>query len=297
MKIKSSALKYYLVQEDSELLSYLLKNNLVKNRTSTKSLLKNRCISVDGNVVSKYNYLLKKGQKIEISKKGFHGHLSTEGVEILFEDKDVIVVNKPCGLLSISADDKSQKTVYRLLRDYVKYRNASDKIFVVHRLDRETSGLMMFAKSENIKTTLQNAWKDIVTERGYYAIVEGKPKDAEGTISSFLYESDAMKVHSSFDPRDGVKAITHYSLLQSNKHYSLLKVNLETGKKNQIRVHMQELGNPVIGDKKYGAKTNPINRLGLHAFSLGFKHPLTREDIFIETKLPLKFRRLMESES
>jgi 23S rRNA pseudouridine1911/1915/1917 synthase len=179
-----------------------------------------------------------------------------------------------------------------MLSDHVKLRGSKNKIFVVHRLDRETSGLMMFAKSEEVKRILQSNWHDIVVERTYLAVVEGIPANEKGIITSYLRESKAMKVHSSQDPGAGEKAVTRYQVVKTGNGLSQLEVKPETGKKNQIRVHMQDLGHPIVGDKKYGSKVNPIGRLALHARVLAFNHPVNGEPMRFETSVPRKFDRL-----
>jgi 23S rRNA pseudouridine1911/1915/1917 synthase len=174
----------------------------------------------------------------------------------------------------------------------VKEQDEKNKIFIVHRLDRETSGLMMFAKNIEMQELLQESWKQTISERSYLAVINGKMEKPEGTYRSYLFESKVFKVHSSQIPGKGQEAITHYSTLKSNDLYSLLKMTLETGRKNQIRVHLQDLNHPVIGDKKYGSVSNPIGRLGLHAWILAFRHPLTGEMVRFETSIPGSFLKL-----
>ena len=192
----------------------------------------------------------------------------------------------------MATDKEKRATVYSILSNYVKDKNKDSKIFIVHRLDRETSGLMLFAKNEEMQELLQESWKETVEERSYLAVIDGKLDPAEGSYRSYLFESKVFKVHSTNDPEKGREAITHYSTLKSNDNYSLLKVNLETGRKNQIRVHLQELKHPVVGDKKYGSNSNPIGRLGLHAWVLAFKHPITGKKVRFETSVPGSFLKL-----
>jgi 23S rRNA pseudouridine1911/1915/1917 synthase len=195
-------------------------------------------------------------------------------------------------MLSIATDRREDQTAYSILSRHVKQQSPTHKIFIVHRLDRETSGVMVFAKSEKIQKLLQETWGPTTKERTYLAVVGGVLAQSSGTIVSYLNESKALIVYSSQNPNQGQKAITHYETIQSNKQFSLLKVNLETGRKNQIRVHMQDLGHSVVGDKKYGSNLNPIGRLGLHAWVLGFTHPITKEKMRFETKVPPKFLSL-----
>jgi 23S rRNA pseudouridine1911/1915/1917 synthase len=165
---------------------------------------------------------------------------------------------------------------------------------VVHRLDKDTSGIMLFAKNEKMKATLQENWKEIVTERMYTALVEGNVKKQSGTITSWLTESKTFKMYSSSFDNGGKQAITHYKKIRGNKNYSLLEVMLETGRKNQIRVHMEEIGHPIVGDKKYGAHGNPLKRVGLHATTLVFKHPVTGKQMKFTSKVPKKFNKLLK---
>ena len=280
------------VQEADTLLSFLYGQLAHKSRTYVKSLLGNRQVSVDGKIVSQFDHPLSPGQKVEIGLKKYFPENEPAGFKIVYEDNDLLVIDKPAGLLSISTETEKQDTAYSMVSDHVKKLNKSGKIFIVHRLDRETSGLMVFAKNEDIKHRMQDNWDDIITERNYLALVEGVPDKPEGTITSYLFEDKNFKMHSSPNPGKGLLAITHYNTLKKNRNFALLKVSLETGRKNQIRVHLQEAGHPVAGDKKYGATTNPIKRLGLHAQQLSFIHPSTGEKMNFETPVPKAFLRI-----
>lgn len=280
------------VAENSELMSFLIARMPEKSRNNIKSLLVNKQVLVDGEIITQYNHPLIPGQNVTISKERIPREKKFREYTILFEDHDLIVIDKKAGLLSVASEKEKEMTAYSLLRKHVKKQNKTNKIFIVHRLDRETSGLMLFAKSEEIKNRLQESWNETIIDRTYLAVVEGEPEDAEGTVTSYLAEGKTFKMYSSPEPGIGQKAITHYSLLKKNMAYSLLKVNLETGRKNQIRIHMQVIGHPVAGDKKYGAKTNPIKRLGLHAQSLSFIHPSNGKKMVFETNVPRVFSRL-----
>ena len=207
----------------------------------------------------------------------------------MHEDEDIIVINKNAGLLSVASKREKELTAYRQVTEYVKRGNAKNRIFIVHRLDKDTSGVMMFAKTEKVQQTLQNEWTEMVKERMYTALVEGSLNKKDGTIKSWLTESSTFKVYSSPVDNGGQLAITHYKTIQSNKDYSLLEVQLETGRKNQIRVHMEELGHPVVGDKKYGATGNPLRRIGLHSTALAFVHPRTGEIVRYTADVPQVF--------
>ena len=291
--LKKPQVTRYEVKDQEELMKFLMNIFPDKSRSKIKALLKNKQVVVDGKPVSQFNHILKPGQKISlVSTAPESSAKQVFGMTVVYEDKDLIIVNKRAGLLTIATEKEKRDTVYSIISDYVKDQNEKNKIFIVHRLDRETSGLMMFAKNKTMQELLQESWKKTVAERSYLAVVQGKINPPEGTYSSYLFESKAFIVHSTQIPEKGKEAVTHYSTLKSNELFSLLKVNLETGRKNQIRVHMQDLKHPVIGDKKYGAKSNPIKRLGLHAWILAFKHPLTGENVRFETSVPGSFLKL-----
>ena len=207
-------------------------------------------------------------------------------MDIIYEDKEMIVINKPAKKLTIATTKEQNRTLYHEVRDYVKKQNPRNKIFIVHRLDKDTSGVILFAKNEKLKKLLQDNWDYLCETREYLAIVEGKPIKAKDTIKSYLTESKTLQVYSTNDSKKGKLAITDYELLEANKSYALLKINIKTGRKNQIRVHLSDIGCPIVGDKKYNAKTNPLNRLGLHASKLVIKHPVTKKVMNFETKVP-----------
>lgn len=282
----------FKVTENALLMEFLRAQMPGRSRSKIKFLLSNKQVLVEGEQISQFNHPLTPGQNVEISKVRVETKKKAKELNIIFEDDELIVVEKPAGLLSISTDKEKRATVYSLLSDHVKEEDDESKIFVVHRLDRETSGLMLFAKSEEVKYHLQELWESTVLERTYIAVVEGIPEKAEGVITSYLVEGKTFKVHSSQNPKHGKKAVTNYKTLKNSSAYSLLKVNLETGRKNQIRVHMQDLGHSVVGDKKYGAFSSPLKRLGLHAQKLSFIHPISGKKMFFETEIPEIFMKL-----
>ena len=280
------------VKEASELLSFLLENVSGKGRNAIKSILARGQIFVDGKPETKYNRLLKPGQKVSIYWGKIEEPVKLVGVHILHEDEDVIIVQKEAGLLTIATDKETDLTAYRQLTDYVKRDNVKNRIFIVHRLDRDTSGVMMFAKNEKAKKRPCNRLGRIpFLNVRILPSLKAKFKKPEGTITSWLKESKTMLMYSSQRPDDGQKAVTHYKVLQASRDYSLLEVHLETGRKNQIRVHMKDIGHPIVGDKKYGSKSNTIGRLGLHANVLAFQHPTNGKPLRFESKLPEKFLR------
>ncbi|WP_430972993.1 RluA family pseudouridine synthase [Sunxiuqinia rutila] len=280
------------VKEQEELMKFLIAQLPHKNRNNIKSLLKKRQVLVDGKAITQFNHLLKPGQRITLESASAPIARQMRGVVVVHEDKDLIVVNKNAGLLTTATDKENRETVFSILSNYLKEQDKSNNIYVVHRLDRETSGLIVFAKSKEMQELLQESWKQSADSRSYLAVIEGKLDPAEGTHRSYLFQSKIFKVHSSQDPDKGDLAVTHYSTIKSNELYSLLKVSMEPGRKNQVRVHLQDLKHPVIGDKKYGSKSNPIGRLGLHAWVLAFKHPVSGKNLRFETSIPGSFLKL-----
>jgi 23S rRNA pseudouridine1911/1915/1917 synthase len=289
-----SSNKRFAVTEPTELLKFLYAQMPEKSRAAVKSLLERRQISVDGETVTQFNHQLSVGQMISIGRAAGAGPAARSGVKIIFEDAHLIVIEKRAGLLSIATEMEREKTAYSFLSEHVKCADARSRIFVIHRLDRETSGLMMFAKSTTVQAALQGDWQESVLERIYAAVVEGRPTRTPGTITSWLKENKSLQMISSPTPNDGQKAVTHYHVMQNgSKKYSLMEITLETGRKNQIRVHMQDLGHSVVGDKKYGATQNPIGRLALHARVLAFRHPITGKTLRFESPVPKEFTTLV----
>lgn len=281
------------VTEAGELMKFLLEKLPALTRNNIKSLLVHRQVLVDEQVVTRYNHPLQKGQEVVVNWSLVRDEGHRQGLKILYEDADLIVIDKPAGLLSMASDKEKIYTAYHQLTDYVRQTNPDNHLFIVHRLDRDTSGVMLFAKNEEVKHKLQDAWKQMVADRAYVAVVEGKVEKKEGNIKSWLKETKTRLMYSSSKPGDGLEAITHHKVLKASPQYSLLEIRLETGRKNQIRVHMKDIGHSIAGDKKYGAATNPIGRLGLHAHILAFNHPTSGELMRFETEVPRKFSRLL----
>ena len=282
------------VAQPEELMKFLIEQMPDKSRNNIKSLLSHRQVLVDGQVVTKYNHPVKVGQKVSINWALVRDEKPVRGLQILYEDADIIIIDKPAGLLSIASDKEKERTAYHQLTDYVRLKDPENRIFIVHRLDQETSGVMLFAKNEDIKHSLQDNWKEAVVDRAYIAVVEGQVEKKEGRIKSWLQETKTRLVYSSSSPGEGQEAVTCYKVLETGAGYSLLEIRLETGRKNQIRVHMKDIGHSIIGDKKYGAMTNPIGRLGLHAHILAFYHPVSGELMRFETEVPKKFSQLFK---
>ncbi|AQP53396.1 RNA pseudouridine synthase [Vagococcus penaei] len=287
----------YEVKVAGELLPFLRDTLTHHSRNSVKSILTRGQVSVDGQVVTKHNHVLKVGQHVTIqdNQTAIKEH-ALIGVQVIYEDDVILVIEKESGILSIANNNRYEVTAHSQLMNYVKQDNPNNRVYIVHRLDRDTSGVMLFAKNEQVKHLLQDTWKETVEERMYTALVEGSVTKESGTITSWLTESKAFKMHfHSSDKYGGKKAITHYKKIRGTKEFSLLEVRLDTGRKNQIRVHMEELGHPVVGDKKYGARTNPIKRLGLHATTLAFTHPTTGKQMEFKSKVPPKFIKALKN--
>ena len=275
------------------LLEFLLTAMSDRKRTTVKDFLKHNQVMVGDNVTRQWNYELHRGDVVKVNTSREFQTFSNPRLQLLYEDDDIIVVNKGYGLLSMGTDTKKEGTAYWLLRDYVKRKDPRNKIFIVHRLDQHTSGLMMFAKSEHAKTEMQHNWNNMVLDRRYIAIVEGTPEPAEGKIESWLAENEAHEVYSTGEEGVGQHAVTHYRTIKSRGRYSMVELQLATGRKNQIRVHMKDIGHPIVGDRRYGAKVSPIHRLALHAQTLRFVHPITRKDMNFSISLPAGFSRLV----
>ncbi len=281
----------YTVTQPDTLLPFLLARVKGKSRNNVKSLLSRRLVAVDGVPLSRFDAPLLPGQQVSILPASAP-RADALPFPILYEDEHLIVVNKPAKLLSVANDKEKTRTAYHLVTDYVKARRVDDRIFVLHRLDRDTSGVLMFARDAETKELFQARWNEIVTRRGYLAVVEGVPKPAQDTIRSYLVETDTHLSFSGAPGKGAKEAVTSYQIVKAGSGYALLDISIETGRKNQIRVHMKEKGCPVAGDKQYGARTNPIGRLCLHANELSFTHPATGEQITFKAKMPRDFNRV-----
>ena len=232
-------------------------------------------------------------QSIQISREKGRKEFNHKLMKIVYEDAYIIVIEKMQGLLSVNTDRQKERTAYTILNEYVQRSGKQHRVHIVHRLDRDTSGLMMFAKDEKTQRTLRDNWHGIVTDRRYVAVVVGEMEKDAGTVVSWLTDRK-LYVYSSPTDDGGQESITHYRTLKRANGYSLVELNLETGRKNQIRVHMQDLGHPIIGDGRYGLEdVNPIGRLALHAFKLCFYHPVTGELMRFETPYPGEFKKLV----
>lgn len=282
------------VREPQELMEFMLKQMSGISKNRVKNLLTGHAVTVDRKLITQYNYMLNVGEMVRISRHKRSTELINKYIKIIYEDKDIIVIEKQPGILSM-ASSPNQFCVKTILDEYFRKRHFKCTAHVVHRLDRETSGLMIYAKSIEMEQILEHDWHDIVYDRRYVAVLCGQMEQEGGTIHSWLKDNKAFITYSSPTDNGGKEAITHYHLLQKNKDYSLVEMRLETGRKNQIRVHMKDLGFSVAGDTKYGNGRNPIGRLALHAYRLNFYHPRTGEPLTFETPFPTSFKKLFET--
>lgn len=291
-RFKPDVIKTFTVGQPSTLLEFVASKLPELKRTRLKQMLAHNQIAVGDLPVKQFDHALMEGDTVKVNFVREIKVFRHRRLRIVYEDDDIIVVDKGYGLLSMGNDKEKESTAYAILRDYVKWSNPLNKIFIVHRLDRDTSGLMMFAKNEQAKRTLQHNWNNMVLNRKYLAVVEGVPEQEVGTIRSYLVENNKYEVYSTDDPAKGQLAVTRYRTLAAGKRFALLEVELDTGRKNQIRVHMQDLGHPISGDRKYGASSSPARRLCLHAQTLRFIHPTTRKEMNFTTPVPASFASL-----
>lgn len=283
----------FTAQADTTLLPFLLEAMADRKRTTVKDYLQHRQVMVGSIISTRFDHPVPAGQTVSVNTTREFQTFSNPRLQIVYEDDDIIVINKGYGLLSMGTDKIQNGTAYSLLRDYLKRKDPRNKIFIVHRLDRNTSGLMLFAKNVQAKEAMQHNWNNMVLERRYVAIVEGVLDPEEGEIRSYLAENSAHEVYSVDDPKKGQLAVTRYRTEKVRMPYSMVFLNLGTGRKNQIRVHMKEAGHTIVGDRRYGAQTSPIHRLCLHAQTLRFVHPITKRDMNFTCPIPAGFRKLV----
>ena len=270
--------------------------SFLKDHTPTKlkSMLKHNQFAVNSMPMSQYDFEVHEGDTFSVNFDQSFQVFSNPRVKLVYEDEHILVINKGYGVLSMGTDTKKDGTAYSIMREYVKYHDPRAKVFIVHRLDRDTSGLMMLAKTIEAKEAMQHNWNNMVLNRKYIAVVEGEVKQQEGVVKSYLAENSQYEVYSTDDPSKGQFAVTRYKCLKATKSYSMMEVELDTGRKNQIHVHMKDLGHPIAGDRKYGAAHSPINRLALHAQTLRFVHPITRREMNFSAPIPSGFRSLVK---
>ncbi|MBQ6538882.1 MAG: RluA family pseudouridine synthase [Bacilli bacterium] len=276
-----------IVKKDGELLDYLV-NNTDISRKNLKKYLTHGSIYVNNTSTTKYNYKVVTGNKIFIDTNS--KSIKKLPFTILFEDDHIIVVDKPSGLLTMATE--KEKTLYHMIREYLVSKDKRNKVFIVHRLDKDTSGVVIFSKDEKTKKLLQNNWNEFVKLREYTLVCHNKLKEDEGRIINYLKETKTKLVYTTSKDK-GIEAITNYKVIKSNDKYSLVSVFLETGRRNQIRVAFSSMGNPIVGDKVYGIKDNE-NRLYLHANRLKIYYPHIKKEILFESKNPIEFKKIMK---
>lgn len=275
----------YFVNGNYLLFDYLRNNIDGKSKNNIKSLLKNEAVFVNGKIVTKYNYVLCDGDVVEINKKK-----ANNNINIIYEDNDIIVIDKPSKILTISNKNEKVNTLYRMVSDYL--RKEHKKVFIIHRLDFDTSGIIMFAKSQRVQKLYQDNWNDLAKIREYTAIVDGITAN-KGHIESYLKQTKTLLVYSSKN-KDGLFAITDYEKIGGNSKYSMLKILISTGRRNQIRCHMADIGHPILGDYRYKCKINPIDRLCLHANRLEIINPITKELMVFNSNIPKEFNSIIK---
>ena len=283
---------HYIVDNEQPLLAWLLEH-LHASKTKVKATLQGHGIKVNGKVVTQFDFPLKPGMKVSVSQTKRNNQFKSRYIKIVYEDRWLVVVEKNPGILSMAAGHRSLN-VKSVLDDYFKKTGQKCRAHVVHRLDRDTSGLMVYAKDIETEQIFEHNWHEIVYDRRYVAVVSGEVVENEGTISNWLKDNSAYVTYSSPVDNGGKFAVTHYRVLDRTTEHSLVEFKLETGRKNQIRVHSADMGHPVCGDPKYGNGDDPIHRLCLHAFMLCFWHPVTNERMDFETLIPTQFRQIFK---
>ncbi len=292
---KGSKFKFErVVEAPAELLDFLLSSQPDKSRNKVKSQLEHRLVAVNKIMTTQFDTRLSPGDLVTVSDGRAPEAFRHPMIRIVFEDEYIIVADKRNGLLTVGTDKERTRTAFYLMSEHVKRSDPANRIFIVHRLDRETSGLLVFAKSEEIQSLMQRKWKQTVLSRKYVAVAEGELPAAEGVIDEPLSENKNFKVY--VDP-EGEQATTQYKVLAHRNGFSLVELSLETGRKNQIRAHLEHIGNPISGDKKYNAQTNPAGRVCLHAMVLEFLHPVTGEEMRFSTILPPLFEKVLDGKN
>lgn len=293
-RFTSDTVLTFTVREPRPLLEFLMASMPDRKRTNVKELLKYDQVMVNGRVEHQFDAPLAGGDEVKVNLTRAFITFYNRRVQLVYEDDDIIVINKGYGLLSVGNDKIKEGTAYSIVRQYLKDKDPRNMLFIVHRLDQHTSGLMLMAKSVEVKEHLQHNWNNMVRHRQYVCVVEGKLNPAEGEVRSYLAENSQHLVYSTENPAEGKLAVTNYKTIKSANGYTLAEVELETGRKNQIRVHMHDLGYSIAGDRRYGAKTSPIHRLALHARTISFVHPITRRLLEFSTPIPASFLAMVK---
>ena len=282
-----------IADHDAELLAYLVEC-FPERRKKLKAVLTAGQIEVNGRRTTQFNQHLTSGDRVRISwSPDQAGPLERLEIQVISDDEEFIAIEKPSGMLSVATDSDNIHTVYRHVNQYIKRNDPKQRIYVIHRLDQDTSGVIVFARTQQMKELLQADWNKLVTERIYYGVVEGVPAEKTGLMDHFLFEDKQKMVHISRSGGKGKRAVTSYEVEESGSGFSLIRFSLQSGRKNQIRVQMNELGHPILGDVKYGSKHNPLNRLTLHAHRLTLGHPVSGRVLTFQSPVPPEFLRLV----
>ena len=293
MKRNIKSLLTFKVLADAILIDFIMEKMHGISRNRAKALISNRVVLVNNAITTHPLTELKVGQVVQLDRSKHKKTFHSNDIDIVYEDPYLLVVDKRPGLLSMSNNTR-QQTVQTVLNRYLEKGGGRNTSHLVHRLDRDTSGLMVYAKDVQTQQSLIDGWQQLVTDRRYLALVEGELESQRGRIQSWLTEDKRFITHSSPVDNGGKFAVTHYNVLESSNGYSLVECELETGRKNQIRVHMADLGHPVVGDHKYGSEIDPMRRLGLHAYMLCFTHPVTGKHLNFETPVPVPFEKCLD---
>lgn len=283
----------YIVNDKEALLLEWLLANVSGSKSKIKATLQGRGIKVNGKLVTRFDYPLRAGMTVSVSKSKKNDTFKSRYLDIVYEDKWIVVIEKKIGILSMAAGHKSLN-VKSVLDDYFARTRQKCRAHVVHRLDRDTSGLMIYAKDIQTEQILEKDWHGIVFDRRYVAVVSGEMEEDSGTVANWLKDNKAFVTFSSPVDNGGKYAVTHYQTLDRTTEHSLVEFRLETGRKNQIRVHTSDMGHPICGDVKYGNGDDPLHRLCLHAYVLCFYHPITHQPMEFSTPIPTAFRKLFK---
>lgn len=292
MRKNIKTLLTFKVVEDAVLIEFIMEKMHGISRNRAKALISNRVVLVNNAITTHPLTEIKAGQVVQIDRSKHKMSFHSNELDIVYEDPYMLIIDKRAGLLSMSNNSR-QQTVQTVLNRYLEKGGGRNTSHLVHRLDRDTSGLMVYAKDIQTQQSLINGWQQLVTDRRYFALVEGELEKPSGKVESWLTEDKRFITHSSPVDNGGKFAVTHYKVVASSNGYSLVECELMTGRKNQIRVHMADLGHPVVGDHKYGSEKDPIRRLGLHAYMLCFTHPVTGKHMRFETPVPALFEKLL----
>lgn len=292
-------LQEFKVNKPSQLLDFLIEKEVRKSRNAVKSLLAHKQIKVNNKLQVQFDFALNEGDRVSVMKYNQARKINKlKGLTIVYEDEYLVVIEKEAGMLSIGTDKEKTLTIFNTLNNHVKAKGKKDsRVFVLHRLDREVSGLMVFSKDAETQAIFQKNWDIVVPEYKYQAVIQGQMENPEGMIRSWLTENKNFMIFSSSFDNGGLEAVSKYKTLKESKHYSLLEIELITRRKNQIRAQLNQYKHPIVGDKKYGASSNPIKRIALHAQRMVIKHPVSGQILEFESNLPKPMTQLLNERS